>query len=1181
MGTRSRDTAGRGTVATVAGILPSIAALLLAAFIVNTAFSVAPLAAQDTPPDTGSDSESIAGIESPPGSFSGPVPTAGDSGSLRLPHRHLDPATLIAVTPKGDTLRPGTDFILDPTAGILTIVSGSLPDTLFVSYRYLPVSVVDTLQWRSPDSAIREDSLFAGEGVHLIRSRPQPGPPQPIFGRNLRHSGHILRGLQIGSGRDLSLESGLHLALEGRLSRDIQVEALLDDRNLPIQPEGTSRRLEEIDQVYIDLRAGRGRGRFGDYLLSLEAGRYGTLERRLEGGILEYRDPDLAAGAAGAVTRAVFHTNRFNGADGVQGPYPLTGRDGEQNLIVTGGSEEVWVDGILCGRGETADYTIDYNRGEITFTPRFPITSESRIEVDFEYSPQAFPRNLYTGRAKFTSPSQRFSLEAVAIQEGDDTDRPLAFEMNPSIRALLAGRGDSAGRTLVPAADSLGPGEGDYSRRDTTWTDGLTYSRFVFVPPGPSGETRGEWSVLFSEVGPGDGDYQRRYDPLYGTYVFEWTGPGMGDWAPGRLVPLPERSRLGAVSLTIYPNEQLSLGADLAASAHDLNTLSSAGDEDNVGLAQSYTASYSFPGDGELSPLVASVSLRDEGANFRPFARSREVEYGRRWGLDSLREGTAEREQGLGLLIRPFSRSSLDIGYGHLDRGNGLFTSDRRTLGSAYGGAHFKADAQLEAVASEDRLLRSESDWLRGKGMASYRLGIWVPGVDGEYEDRDASLDDSLFTGHRYRRWRGSWGLAGFAGHGGAVSYERRERDRQQEAGRYAPVYDEDAQALRWTYRPEGFSWFSELELSHRTKKYTYADSADVTTDLAAVRAAYSPLGGAFTSDLNYRLNKTVSRPSVLVAYQVPQGQGDYVRRDDEYVYDPEIGDIILRPEPTGEALPTTDLAAALGFDWSPHRLPGGRGRTPGFGWEDISLETSLEAVEITSWRSPSDIYLLRLSSFQGDSTIQGRLAWRQDVHLFRPSRRFNLRLRYEAEKRLINLYLTGAERFGSDSWELRLRNAVTETIDLEGEGRYLRKSKRLARRDRADRFRLYRWREKASWRLTRMWKVSLELRGLLDRQLEFSEDVFGLGLKPGVTWALRERGRISAEFEALWIETNLERLPFELADGRPRGRNGRGSLRADYRIGDHLTARAIYTLRLDQGLEPIHLARIEASAFF
>ncbi len=1119
-------------------------------------------------------------ITDKPGYFSGWIFPDTLLQETKLPDKYIDPNTLVVSDTSGDTLSETIDYFLEPTYGIISWLITPRQKYL-VEYRFLPVSVPDSLYNLSYQNILKSDSLSVEDDLILFQPA-QFSEGDNFYSRSvLRRSGYLMRGIQVGSGRDVSLESGLRLQLSGNLSQDIQVRALLDDSNIPIQPEGTSKRLEEIDKVYIDLQAPNTRARFGDFDLDFQGGKYGTVKRRLEGAQAEYFNLDVNARAAGAVTRSQFFTNRFQGIDGIQGPYKLTGRNGENPILIEGGSEKVWVDGIQRERGESSDYIINYSRGEITFMPGLNITSESRIEVDFEYSAEIFPRNLYAGRLEATSANERYNIIAEFIQEGEDGDNPIGFEMTSATRRQIAKQGDDdSGEAFVPAADSLGTGEGDYTRIDTTWIDNLHYSIFIYVQPDEEGNPQGSWSVLFSQVGYKQGDYSRIYDPVNGNYSFEWVGPGNGDYLPVRRVPLPERKRIGAFSLNAEPFNWVKINSDMAVSDYDRNTFSSLDDSDNTGFAQNSSVTLKVPSSSSISSLEANVIIRDEQADFTPFARSKDVEYERTWGADSLEENLGESERGLQLTSGLTQWLSLNAGYYSLDRG-GRFISDRQDAGINVNTSRIKSNLLFENLASEDKNLVSESDWLRSRGNVSGFLGVWIPGFDYEWEDRNSTILDSVYTGYRYQRLRASWGLSKWKGHSGLASAEKRQREKQEDEKRFEDVYDEDALGLEWTYSPPGSSWRNKVEISHREKRFAQGDSADVTTDLASAQATYSPLNGALVLDARYRLNQTVTNSSALIAYQVPAGEGDYIRVGDEYFYDPEIGNYILRSEPTGESFPTTDLAAAFDIDWSPHRLPGGSGKQDGFGWEDISVVTNLEVSETTKWEKSSDIYLLRLNSFQTDSTINGRLSWRQDLHLFRNSRLFSSRIRYDTEKRLNNLYQTGAERFAFDTWELRTRNRISEQFDLENTGSYKRQLKSLARRSDADRFRFRRISSKVSFRPDTRWTIQLEMRGLLDNQLSETENVNAVGIKPGLIWAVRDKGRISADMEALWVESNLDDWAYELADGRPKGRNGRGNLRAEIRIGEHLTGRAVYTLRLDQGREPVHLARMEMNAFF
>ena len=66
-------------------------------------------------------------------------------------------------------------------------------------------------------------------------------------------SGFFYRGISVGQYGNNSLNGGLRLQIAGKISEKTQIMGLITDESLPIQPEGSTADLEELDKVYINV----------------------------------------------------------------------------------------------------------------------------------------------------------------------------------------------------------------------------------------------------------------------------------------------------------------------------------------------------------------------------------------------------------------------------------------------------------------------------------------------------------------------------------------------------------------------------------------------------------------------------------------------------------------------------------------------------------------------------------------------------------------------------------------------------------------------------------------------------------------------------------------------------------------------------------------------------------------
>jgi len=469
-------------------------------------------------------------------------------------------------------LRPGKDYLLDLRNGIVTLKRGrpefhtmdtTAPHTLVIRYEALPFKFRPRYQHR--EAVVKVDTVTK-EG-RTVSKPVRSFSVDDLFRSNLQKNGSIVRGVTVGSNRDLTLNSGLRMQMAGNISDNVEVVASLTDENTPIQPEGTTQTLQEIDKVFVEIRGTDLSATLGDFQLNLDGNEFGRLDRKVQGakGLANYTT-GLGTGdviLSGATTRGKFTTNQYQGLDGVQGPYRLSGKNGERDIVVIAGTERVYVDGEQMVRGDLNDYTIDYANAEVTFASRRLISAASRITIDFEYTDRQFTRNLLAFRSDNRLFKDKLKFGATVFREGDDQNSPIDVTLSDMDKAILHAAGSNRLMATKSGIDSVGPGKGQYVRLDT-----LAYSpdsmKSVSVPIykfAPWDSLKAIYSVVFSYVGQGMGDYERA---ALGRYQF--AGIRQGSYAPVRFLPMPQSYALADFDAGYQVTDDLNVAGEYALS---------------------------------------------------------------------------------------------------------------------------------------------------------------------------------------------------------------------------------------------------------------------------------------------------------------------------------------------------------------------------------------------------------------------------------------------------------------------------------------------------------------------------------------------------------------------------------------------------------------------------------------
>ncbi len=1095
-----------------------------------------------------------------------------------------------------------------------------------VRYRALPFRILPS--WRQRELVTRRDS-GGGDARMRYAALSQPLDMESIFGSELEKSGYIGRGFTVGSNRDLNINSGFRLQLAGKLSEDITVTGALTDENTPIQPEGNTRTIQELDKVFITIAGRNLSATLGDFNLRYEDSEFGRYNRKLSGVLGEGRfggtDPAsadaTAAGSTGAgstetgvrgtsasmsyaTLKGTWHSLQFNGIDGVQGPYRLTGRNGEQPVLVLAGTEKVFVDGVEMTRGGNHDYVIEYASGELFFTPRRLVTAYSRITVDYEYAERQYVRSLLTANSSTALAGDRLSLTARYIREADDQDNPIDLEFSDGDRAVLTAAGDDATAASQSGARYVGydtaraSGGGQYVRTDTLIA-GNPYTIYRYSP----GSDSATWSLSFSFVGQGGGDYRRR---TVGT--FEFAGIGRGDYAPLRLLPLPRLHQLVDLRLSAAPVDALRISGELGVSALDRNRFSADGDGDNAGSAWTFGARWT-PSLSHANDLDLHFRYRDVASAFNAIDRINDIEFGRKWDLQTAATERERIAEG-GVAWSPWTPLQVHGGFGSMRRGD--FSSLRLEGGMdiARGADSSLPDLRwrIEHIASDDAggaaTGRPQSgSWLRQQGEASYALAFATPRLRFEQEhreNRDIGADSLLFTSLAFVDIRPGILFPAFWNMTFSADVGVRMEDVPLD-GALARQSVDLLQQYGWALRP----WkdlSSSVTVTVRDRRYSEdfraRGSKDIQTILTRAEARYAPFNGGVQTDLLYEVSTERTSRLQRVFLNVPWGQGSYEYRgdlnangvQDEEEFEPTRfeGDYVLLTIPTDELFPVIDLKSSLRLRLRPDRIFRDDAGAPPWleALRALSSETFVRIDEKSEEENTSDIYLLHLGHFLDDSTtLRGFQNIRQDLFLFERSPAFSLRLRFD-QRDGFSQFAMGNERSYRRERSLRIKTQLVREIGLQADAIFLDDALRTAAAS-------SRARDIVSANFVgdlsyRPWK-DVEIGLVVDSKTAtdswpdapVTADITTLMLRSVTAFPGPGRLRVEIERSTVTFATEIDRFPFELTDGRAEGTSWVWRVNFDYRLTSFMQATLSYLGRSETERAVMHTARAEVKAFF
>ncbi|MDR2408586.1 MAG: hypothetical protein LBE13_10825, partial [Bacteroidales bacterium] len=544
------------------------------------------------------------------------------------------------------------DYLVDHINGRIIIQNADvLGRTITVFFRTYPYRLNRELKNKS--LSIIEKRLY--DPVNPFSVIEAISPIETLLSdANLNTYGSISRGISVGNAQNMVVNSNLNLQLSGKLDENIEISASITDQNIPIQPEGNTAQLKEFDKIYIMLKYKNMATILAGDIESKSTNTYFMRFTRQGQGLqgrVAFHDTDkkkdttfYKIGLSGSMAKGSFHRQTITAIESVQGPYQLRGANGESYIMVLAGSERVYINSVLVKRGEDADYVINYNSGEITFTSRQMISKDKRILVEFEYSDRTYARSILHFNTEIyrKKSAVRFNF----YNEQDMKNQPNQLDLTDEQKLFLATTGNNTTNAYIPNIDSI-PWQNNevlYKMTDTV-VNGLHYdSVFIYSTHQDSAYYR----LGFTLVGYGKGNYILTQNVVNGR-VYAWVAPvngvPQGNYAPVMLLVAPKRTQMYSLAIDYVPFKNTFLSVEGALSNNDLNTFSPIDNQYNTGfglkIIAENTTSLQKQNPDPLWKMNIKGYYEVKNANFRYIEDYRDLSFTRDYNLnDSLRYNT-------------------------------------------------------------------------------------------------------------------------------------------------------------------------------------------------------------------------------------------------------------------------------------------------------------------------------------------------------------------------------------------------------------------------------------------------------------------------------------------------------------------------------------------------------------
>lgn len=668
--------------------------------------------------------------------------TAQNFQCKRIPANVLVSLDSVPIDQSSIHITPNSKFRFYPEKNQIQVFE-SLLDIVEVCYRSVSVELLDSLNYRSIDTY-----------AEVYSDDPPPKQlkieEQEIFKfSEVESFGAITRGVSFGNRQNLFVNSALNLQMEGKLSDDLNISAVITDQNIPYQPEGNTQQLRDFDNVFIKLYNENFDITAGDIVLQNPVPESYFLKyyKNAQGLSAQYRyklgsDWTAKSSISGSAAKGQFASTQISPIENVQGPYKLRGPNGERFIIILANSEKVYIDGKLLERGFDRDYVIDYNLAEVTFSSNVVITRFTRIRIDYEYAEQFYSKSNITVNQELKRDNLKLYLNY--YRESDNPNGTLGFTLNNDDFEQLSRA--TNGQGFISGIDSVGYLDGQllYSKLDTVDSGGDIHTIYAYS----TDPDEAIWNVSFSEVGQGKGDYILSSRNANGR-VYRWISPQsgvkQGSYAPVVNVPTPNKKEMVVTGTIIDIGEYEQVFQELAISNRDRNLYSDLNDN-NTGFAWKggvtskrhveFLEDYTFTG---------KLTFEYDHKHFNAIDRFRSIEYDRNWSYDIFSDTVNRTDQILEAEIAVTRDSKNTVSYQLTKRErSGIVDGFQQQLLLSKSLGFFQV--RSENFLMNNQVNGREAQWKRSSNDLSLNLWKLNPGYNFTIDHHSFSVGDSAIS---------------------------------------------------------------------------------------------------------------------------------------------------------------------------------------------------------------------------------------------------------------------------------------------------------------------------------------------------------------------------------------------------------------------------------------------------